>query len=52
MHGRRVRASTPEASWQGTAEGITHAGQLILRQDNGETVALTSAEVRFIHDPT
>jgi len=51
MRGRRVRASTPEASWQGTAEGISPSGQLLLRQDTGETLALTSAEVRFIHDP-
>jgi BirA family biotin operon repressor/biotin-[acetyl-CoA-carboxylase] ligase len=50
MHRRRISARTPDATCRGVAEGITRAGQLILRRDDGETVLLTSAEVRFIDD--
>jgi BirA family biotin operon repressor/biotin-[acetyl-CoA-carboxylase] ligase len=48
MHGRRISARTPEASWEGMAEGIDQAGRLRLRQDDGSLVTLTSAEVRFL----
>jgi BirA family biotin operon repressor/biotin-[acetyl-CoA-carboxylase] ligase len=48
MRGRRVRARTPDASWEGMAEGIDPAGRLLLRRDGGALVALTSAEVRFL----
>jgi BirA family biotin operon repressor/biotin-[acetyl-CoA-carboxylase] ligase len=48
MRGRRVRAQTSGATWEGTAEGIDQTGRLQLRQDNGLLVALTSAEVRFL----
>ena len=48
MRGRRVRARTSGAAWEGTAEGIDQSGRLQLRQDNGSLVALTSAEVRFV----
>jgi BirA family biotin operon repressor/biotin-[acetyl-CoA-carboxylase] ligase len=48
MHGRRIRARTPGATWEGTAETIDRAGRLALRQDNGSLVMLTSAEVRFL----
>jgi BirA family transcriptional regulator, biotin operon repressor / biotin---[acetyl-CoA-carboxylase] ligase len=48
MYGRRLRAQTIEASWEGTAEGIDRAGRLRLRRDDGALVTLTSAEVRFV----
>ena len=48
MQGRRIRARTPDATWEGTAESIDRAGRLGLRQDDGALVALTSAEVRFL----
>ena len=48
MHGRRIRARTPGATWEGTAETIDRAGRLGLRQDDGSLVMLTSAEVRFL----
>jgi BirA family biotin operon repressor/biotin-[acetyl-CoA-carboxylase] ligase len=48
MHGRRISAHTPEAVWEGTAEGIDHAGRLRLRQDDGALITLTSAQVRFL----
>jgi BirA family transcriptional regulator, biotin operon repressor / biotin---[acetyl-CoA-carboxylase] ligase len=51
MHGRRVSARTHDTAWQGVAEGINQAGHLILRQDDGAVVVLTSAEVRFIDEP-
>ena len=52
MRQRRIRAKTPDAVWHGVAEGITPAGRLILRQDSGERVVLTSAEIRFSDEPT
>ena len=48
MCGRRVSARSPEASWEGIAEGIDQAGRLLLRRDGGALVVLTSAEVRFL----
>jgi BirA family biotin operon repressor/biotin-[acetyl-CoA-carboxylase] ligase len=48
MRGRRVSARTPEASWEGMAEGIDQTGRLLLRCDEGTLVALASAEVRFL----
>jgi BirA family biotin operon repressor/biotin-[acetyl-CoA-carboxylase] ligase len=48
MRGRRIRAQTLGASWEGTAEGIDQTGRLQLRRDNSTLVALTSAEVRFL----
>lgn len=48
MHGRRIRARTAGATWAGTAESIDQAGRLRLRQDDGASVVLTSAEVRFL----
>jgi BirA family transcriptional regulator, biotin operon repressor / biotin---[acetyl-CoA-carboxylase] ligase len=48
MGGRRISARTPEAAHEGTAEGIDAAGHLLLRQDDGVLVRLTSAEVRFL----
>jgi BirA family biotin operon repressor/biotin-[acetyl-CoA-carboxylase] ligase len=51
MHGRRIRARTSGAAWEGTAESIDHAGRLWLRQDDGTAIALTSAEVRFLDCP-
>jgi BirA family transcriptional regulator, biotin operon repressor / biotin---[acetyl-CoA-carboxylase] ligase len=51
MCGRRISARTQETAWQGVAEGINQAGHLVLRQDNGVAVVLTSAEVRFLDEP-
>jgi BirA family biotin operon repressor/biotin-[acetyl-CoA-carboxylase] ligase len=51
MRGRRISARTQETAWQGVAEGIDQAGHLVLRQDNGAAVVLTSAEVRFLDQP-
>jgi BirA family transcriptional regulator, biotin operon repressor / biotin---[acetyl-CoA-carboxylase] ligase len=51
MRGRRISARTHETVWQGVAEGIDQAGHLVLRQDNGAAVVLTSAEVRFLDEP-
>ncbi len=48
MRGRRIRAQTLGASWEGTAEGIDQTGRLLLRRDDSTLVALTSAEVRFL----
>jgi BirA family transcriptional regulator, biotin operon repressor / biotin---[acetyl-CoA-carboxylase] ligase len=48
MRGRRIRAQTSGATWEGTAESIDQAGRLQLRQDDGTLVVLTSAEVRFL----
>jgi BirA family transcriptional regulator, biotin operon repressor / biotin---[acetyl-CoA-carboxylase] ligase len=48
MHGRRIRARTAGATWEGTAESIDQTGRLQLRQDDGASVLLTSAEVRFL----
>jgi BirA family transcriptional regulator, biotin operon repressor / biotin---[acetyl-CoA-carboxylase] ligase len=48
MHGRRLRAQTIQATWEGTVEGIDRAGRLRLRQDDGALVTLTSADVRFV----
>jgi BirA family biotin operon repressor/biotin-[acetyl-CoA-carboxylase] ligase len=48
MCGRRISARTPDAAREGTAEGIDPAGRLLLRQDNGIVLALSSAEVRFL----
>jgi biotin-(acetyl-CoA carboxylase) ligase len=48
MHGRRIRARTAGVTWEGTAENIDQAGRLRLRQDDGASVVLTSAEVRFL----
>jgi BirA family transcriptional regulator, biotin operon repressor / biotin---[acetyl-CoA-carboxylase] ligase len=48
MHGRRITARTTEATWEGTAAGIDHAGRLRLRRDDGVLVTLASAEVRFL----
>jgi BirA family transcriptional regulator, biotin operon repressor / biotin---[acetyl-CoA-carboxylase] ligase len=48
MHGRRISARTPAATWEGMAEGIDQAGRLRLRQDDGSLLMLTSAEVRFL----
>jgi BirA family biotin operon repressor/biotin-[acetyl-CoA-carboxylase] ligase len=51
MHGRRIHARTPGATWEGTAEGIDQAGRLRLRQADGTLIVLTSAEVRFMDCP-
>lgn len=51
MRGRRISARTHGTVWQGVAEGIDQAGHLVLRQDNGAAVVLTSAEVRFLDEP-
>jgi len=51
MRGRRISARMQDTAWQGVAEGITQAGHLMLRQDNGSAVVLASAEVRFIDEP-
>jgi BirA family transcriptional regulator, biotin operon repressor / biotin---[acetyl-CoA-carboxylase] ligase len=51
MRGRRISARTHETAWQGVAEGIDQAGRLVLRQDGGVAVVLTSAEVRFLDGP-
>jgi BirA family biotin operon repressor/biotin-[acetyl-CoA-carboxylase] ligase len=48
MGGRRISARTPDAAREGTAEGIDAAGHLLLRQDDGVLVRLTSAEIRFL----
>jgi BirA family biotin operon repressor/biotin-[acetyl-CoA-carboxylase] ligase len=51
MRGRRISARTHETAWHGVAEGINRAGHLVLRQDSGVAVVLTSAEVRFLDEP-
>jgi BirA family biotin operon repressor/biotin-[acetyl-CoA-carboxylase] ligase len=51
MHGRRIRARTPSATWEGTAENIDQAGHLRLRRVDGTTAVLTSAEVQFLDCP-
>lgn len=48
MSGRRISARTAEATWEGTVEGIDPLGHLLLRQDDGARLILTSAEVRFL----
>lgn len=48
MHDRRIVARTSETTWEGIAVGIDQAGCLLLRQDDGSMLALTSAEIQFV----
>jgi BirA family transcriptional regulator, biotin operon repressor / biotin---[acetyl-CoA-carboxylase] ligase len=50
MCGRRIEAQTPAAAYEGIAEGIDPTGRLVLRQDDGVLVRLTSAAIRFVDE--
>jgi BirA family biotin operon repressor/biotin-[acetyl-CoA-carboxylase] ligase len=52
MQGRRISAQTPEMTWKGMPEGINRAGHLVLRQDDGTQIILSSAQVRFLDEPS
>ena len=43
--GRRVRVLDPQAPFEGTAEGITQTGELIVRTDEGEIRCVGAGEV-------
>ncbi len=42
---RTVRVLSPAGEWTGVAEGITDSGDLLVRNDQGELVAVNSGEV-------
>ena len=48
--GRRVTANSGKESYTGLAEGVDHAGNLLLRLDSGQLITLTSGDVTLRND--